>query len=80
MITFDHLRLVRRQPTEVARYRRLVLGAQPGKMSELAIEHENDGSCCRKEPWNVTAASITLAINAPTPMVLMNLNRPEIFP
>src|SRR6516165_8893343 len=44
---FDHLRLVNRQPYEMKRYRRFLLGLQPGDVAQPVIEHEADGSCCR---------------------------------
>jgi hypothetical protein len=55
---FDHLRLVNRQPHEMKRYRRFLLGLQPGDVAQPVIEHEANGSCCRKEPWPATVAAI----------------------
>ncbi|HWG41339.1 MAG TPA: hypothetical protein VN688_01035 [Gemmataceae bacterium] len=73
MIQFDHLKLVRRQPTEMARFRRWLLEAQPGQYSELIILHERDGRCCRRESWAETSATIIEAVRPPTPQVLVNL-------
>jgi hypothetical protein len=44
MIVFDHWRLVKRHPREVA------------------IEHEGNGRCCRREPWSVTARTLLRAM------------------
>jgi hypothetical protein len=77
MISFDHLKLARRQPTELARFRRWVLGARPGDLERVVIEHETNGSCCKREAWNTTVASIITALEPPTPQVLINLNDPE---
>jgi hypothetical protein len=77
MIQFDHLRLVRRQPTEVARFRRYLLSAAPRELSELAIVHENDGRCCRLEKWDETAARIIDAVNPTTSLMLVQWNSPE---
>lgn len=56
MITFDHMKLVRRDPIEVGRYRRwLARKAAPGAaFKESMTEHEADGRCCRREPWSAT--------------------------
>jgi hypothetical protein len=74
MLTFDHKRLVARHPTEVSRFRRWLLSASPGELTQVAVAHERNGSCCRREPWNVTAASIVLAVRAPTLSIMFNLN------
>jgi hypothetical protein len=76
MIVFDHERLVRRHPTEMRRFRSWVLSAQPGDLERIVIEHESNGSCCRAEAWNSTAASIITALEPATPQVLINLNDP----
>jgi hypothetical protein len=73
MMTFDHLRLVRRQPTEVKRFRDWVLGAQPGDFNEVCVEHEHDGRCCRKEPWDTTARTLVEAMKPPMTQVMVNL-------
>jgi hypothetical protein len=62
VITFDHLKLVRRNLTELHRYRRFVLGMTRGEVTEIAIEHEADNRCCKLEPWAVTNAYILSAI------------------
>jgi hypothetical protein len=74
MLTFDHLRLVQRDPRELARYRRYLLGLQVGQLAHAAVAHENDCSCCQRESWSVTAATIALAVQAPTPTIMFNLN------
>jgi hypothetical protein len=73
MIQFDHLRLVKRQPTEVARFRRYLLSAMPGDLREVAVFHEDDGSCCRREQWHETASAIVLAVKPPTAPIMVNL-------
>jgi hypothetical protein len=77
MIHFDHMKLVRRAPAEVARFRRFILGVLPGEPERVIIEHETNGSCCKREAWNTTAASIITALEPPTPQVLINMNDPE---
>jgi hypothetical protein len=73
MLTFDHMKLVRRQPTEVKRFRDWVLSAQPGEFCEVAVVHENDGRCCRKEPWNATARALIEAMKPTVTQVMVNL-------
>ncbi len=78
MIYFDHQKLVNRQPRELKRFRRYLLSVTAGEMAEEAsICHEDDGSCCRREPWNVTATRIVLAVKPPTPIMMVNTNRPD---
>jgi hypothetical protein len=76
MIVFDHEKLVKRKPTELARFRRWVLSGQAGELEQVIIEHENDHSCCRREVWNQTATAIITALKPSTPHVLINLNNP----
>jgi hypothetical protein len=71
MIVFDHLKLVRRNLTELARYRRFVLGATRGELTEIAIAHEHDNRCCRLEPWPITQARILAAILPPEQKALI---------
>jgi hypothetical protein len=73
MIEFDHLRLVRRQPTEVKRFRDLVLGAQQGEVGEVCVRHESNGRCCRTEAWNETARTLVEAMRPAVPQVMINL-------
>jgi hypothetical protein len=73
---FDHLKLVRRESREMARFRRWVLAAQLGELARVSVLHEHNGYCCKKEPWNKTAASIIKALEPSTPQVLVNLNQP----
>jgi hypothetical protein len=69
-IEVDHLRLVRRQPTEMKRFRNIVLGTMPGEVSELRVVHEHDNRCCRREPWNDTARVLIEAMGLPQTKVL----------
>jgi hypothetical protein len=73
MIAFDHLKLVNRDPQEVARFRRYLLGLTPGDVQDVQVVHEADESCCARESWNSTAAAVALAVNPPTKIVLVNL-------
>ena len=56
MITFDHLKLARRNLTELHRYRRFVLGAARGELAEIAIEHEHDNRSCRRAGRHLSSA------------------------
>jgi len=76
MIAFDHLRLITGQPSETKRFRGWVLAAQPGDVSQLAIVHEANGDCCRRERWNITAGRIIAALKPTVPQVLVNLTNP----
>jgi hypothetical protein len=62
MISFDQLKLTRRDPRELKRWRSHLLGLQRSELHEAAIVHENDGSCCRLEPWPATLQTLTSAV------------------
>jgi hypothetical protein len=62
MLTVDHMKLVTRQPRELKKLRRCLLGVQKGETRELAVMQENNGSCCDREPWAATLHSITEAL------------------
>lgn len=74
MLILDHQRLVERNLEEVNKLRRYLLGLQDGGLTEMAIAHERDDSCCKREPWNRTFAEIVLAVNPPTTIVSVNLD------
>jgi hypothetical protein len=76
MTTFDHLKLVKRDPRELARFRRWVLSGEPGRLENVAVVHESDHKCCKRELWSQTAASIINALEPSIPQVLVNLNQP----
>jgi hypothetical protein len=76
MTKFDHAKLVRRDPVELARFRRWVLSGQAGDLEAVAVVHDRDGRCCKSEPWSQTAAVIIIALEPATPQVLLNLNQP----
>jgi hypothetical protein len=61
-MTFDHLKLVGRQPREVKKFRRYLLGVPKGELQHLVIEHEHDNACCRREEWPRTLSTITRAL------------------
>jgi hypothetical protein len=74
VITFDHQLLVNRDLRELARFRSYVLSIGKGEYSEATVAQEHNDSCCRKEPWITTAAAIVLAIDAPTPTIMVNVH------
>lgn len=78
MITFDRMKLVHRDPREMASFRRWVLSGQPGRLEGVVVLHEHDNRCCRREPWNQTAASVINALEPSTPQVLINVNNPGV--
>jgi hypothetical protein len=80
MIQFDHKKLVRRDPKEVARFQRWVLIEGQGKLKEMAVLHEHNNSCCRKEPWRVTLASLVRGLKPSQPHVMINLPMEEMKP
>jgi hypothetical protein len=81
MIRFDHERLVKRHPTEMRRFRSWILSAQPHELERVIIEHESNGSCCKREAWNTTASIIVEALQPAVPTVKLNMNRPgEVTP
>jgi hypothetical protein len=63
-MTLDHMKLVNRQPRELKKLRRCLLGAQRGEVLDLAVEHEHDGSCCDREPWPVTIRITVAALES----------------
>lgn len=73
MTIFDHMKLVRRELCEVSRFRDWILSAQAGELSHVAIVHEDDDSCCEREPWNDTAATLHDAIKPAVRQVFVNL-------
>ncbi len=77
MLTFDHLKLVKRDPVELARFREFLLGGQIGIWDEVKISHERNESCCRREPWNETLVTIYEAVKPPTKLVAVNLPMEE---
>jgi hypothetical protein len=80
VLTFDHLKLIRGDLSELARYRRFLLGQMVGDVAEAAIAHEANNSCCLCEPWNKTLLRLHAAIKPPVPAVAFNLNRPGTNP
>lgn len=66
---FDHLKLICGDLVELARFRRWLI-VQDGA---IAIEHEDDGRCCRREAWNATSIRIHHAVRPPRPVVVVNL-------
>jgi hypothetical protein len=73
MLSFDHMRLVRRDVREVARYRRWLLEAAPGDVTQAKVVHRSDYRCCKKERWERTAAVLQGAIKPTTATVAINL-------
>lgn len=73
MITFDHPKLVRRQPREMKKFRRWLLGIQSGDIGEVLVLHDANGDCCRQEPWLTTVAEIAAALKPTTRLVMANM-------
>jgi hypothetical protein len=75
MLTFDHLKLVQRNPRELKRFRRYLMGVQPGEaaLTEVNVVHEHDDACCHAEPWDVTLATICQTVRPPARLAFLNL-------
>jgi hypothetical protein len=55
---FDHLKLVRRDARELARFRAYLNRLQGGHAEAMVVEHEHDDSCCRAESWPTTLGQV----------------------
>jgi len=73
MLVFDHGKLARRQPREMKRFRRWILEAETESVCEVAIVHEDYGSCCRLEAWDITASTIVNALKPRCNQIFLNL-------
>jgi hypothetical protein len=74
MLTFDHQKLVDRNPRELKRLRRFLLAIQPGDvLCDVFVLHERDDSCCKAEPWNATMLALFAAINPPARVALFDV-------
>ncbi len=73
MLLFDHMKLVGRDLCEVARFSNWLLSTVAGEVSHVAIVHEDDGSCCEREPWNDTAIALHDAIKPAVRQIFINL-------
>lgn len=63
---FDHQLLAQRHPIEVQRFRAfLARTSRERVVLQVHVEHEDDGSCCRREPWAVTLLAL-LGATVPT--------------
>jgi hypothetical protein len=65
-IVVEHQRYI-----DDARYRlavhtglRQLIGELPGLQGVVSVIHEDDESCCRREPWSTTYQSIGAALKA----------------
>jgi hypothetical protein len=59
---FDHLLLVQRHSIEVQRFRAfLARSTRERAVLNINVEHEDDGNCCRREPWAVTLLALLCA-------------------
>lgn len=74
VLRFDHLKLTRRDRREVRRFRAWLASAETGNAIETMTLHEADGSCCRAEPWNDTAAALGKAAGLTRRIVMINLD------
>ena len=55
----DHMKLVKRQPKEVARMLR-AYSPVGGVIRDLPILHEADDSCCTRERWALTLMQLLM--------------------
>jgi hypothetical protein len=75
MLTFDHLKLVQHDVREVKRFRDYLLRLQgSGTVEEMGVQHENDDSCCQREPWPATQAQLLTVLRA---LVVQSAGAPE---
>jgi hypothetical protein len=70
MTEFDHQKLVQRDPREMARFRRWLLGGQARDVEAVDVVLDHDHRCCRREPWHLTAVRIIDALEPTVPQVL----------
>jgi hypothetical protein len=64
----------------MCRFRSFILGVLPGGPEHVRVLHEDDGSCCKRESWNQTAAAIVVALQPPVPTIMVNRNSSEVEP
>jgi len=65
-LALEHFRYIRDRPYRRefnARLRRLI-AEEPRAISQMTVVHEDDGRCCRREPWPVTYTQLVRAIQA----------------
>jgi hypothetical protein len=60
VLTIDHQDYLneRRYRRQVHAALRRLSGKQPGRLYDVNVAHERDGSCCAREPWLTTWARI----------------------
>jgi hypothetical protein len=59
MAAFDHLKLANHDGPETCRYKLWFIEAlKANRFQELMVLHEDDGSCCKKEPWSGTVLGL----------------------
>jgi hypothetical protein len=75
MSEIDHLKLVRRDPAEMERFRRLLVEASAGMFTNTIIMHEANNSCCQRESWEETARLIVAAVNPPARIVMIDFGK-----
>jgi hypothetical protein len=80
MFVIDHDRLRRRDPRELRKLRRFLLGIRRGEVNHLKVMHEHDDRCCRKEPWPVTLSTLTRAMMPDTKTAVVTLKPSEVSP
>jgi hypothetical protein len=64
----DHLKLIAREEAEVERMVKIIRSGVPGTPLPIRIDHEKDGGCCRREPWDTTLAFIVGLVDSPHPI------------
>ena len=63
VVYLNHEKLVQRNPRALKQFRRLVLGLDRWHGREIDVTHARDGSCCKKEPWNLTLQRLSAALH-----------------
>jgi hypothetical protein len=82
MLKFDHMKLARRNRSELKRIQGhiLAMATVPSPLGEFGVDHEADGSCCRLEPWPVTLDYVqrSLLPDLKTAVVYLMPGEPEM--
>jgi hypothetical protein len=56
-VRIDHLRAIQSSSYRASLSRRIARIA-PGRLHVIAVVHEDDGSCCAREPWPLACSKI----------------------
>lgn len=71
MLTLDHQKLVNRDRDEIQKFLRCTV---PSKRIEYGVLHEANDSCCKMEPWNLTAKFLLGAYRPDERFIMLNLH------